>query len=67
MENKSNAEDTAGLWIGPYVGSAEIDRSGGGNITVISRGSTEGHFAFAAGAKLHIRLQTAPSVSEMLT
>lgn len=52
MENKSNAEDTAGLWIGPYVGSAEIDRSGGGNITVISRGSTEGHFAFAAGAKI---------------
>lgn len=52
MENKSNAADVAGLWIGPYVGSAEIDRSGGGNITVISRGSTERNYASVFGAKI---------------
>lgn len=55
MENKSNAADMAGLWIGSFVGSAEIDRSGGGNITVISRGSTERNFALISGAKITYR------------
>ena len=43
VENKSSAENVAGIYLNfaPFYGTAEIDRSGGGDITVISQNSTE--------------------------
>ena len=54
VENKSSAENVAGIYLSFWPAfkdhSVEIDRSGGGDITVISRNSTERNFTSLYGA-----------------